>query len=87
VKLSAPFRTSAQPFPHADVDPFVAAIMDVFGVGRCVWGSDWPFINTSQQVEYRNLLTRLTRWLPNPADREEALWHNPARFFGFAASA
>jgi predicted TIM-barrel fold metal-dependent hydrolase len=83
VKLSAPFRTSAQSFPHADVDPFVAAIVDVFGVDRCVWGSDWPFINTTQQVEYGNLLTLLTHWLPNPADRERVLWQNPARCFGF----
>jgi predicted TIM-barrel fold metal-dependent hydrolase len=86
VKLSAPFRTSARPFPHTDVDPFVAAIVDVFGPDRCVWGSDWPFINTTQQVEYGDLLTLLTRWLPNPADQERVLWRNPARFFGFEAS-
>mgnify|MGYP001157797041 CR=1 FL=1 len=86
VKLSAPFRTSAQPFPHSDVDPFVAAIVDVFGLDRCVWGSDWPFINTTQQVEYGDLLTLLTRWLPNQADQERVLWRNPARFFGFTES-
>lgn len=84
VKLSAPFRTSAQPFPHADVEPFVAAIVDTFGLDRCVWGSDWPFINTSQQVEYGNLLNCLARWLPSPDDRDRVLWHNPARLFGFA---
>jgi predicted TIM-barrel fold metal-dependent hydrolase len=86
VKLSAPFRTSAQPFPHADVDPFVAAIVDVFGVDRCVWGSDWPFINTTQQVEYGSLLNLLACWLPNAADRERVLWQNPARLFGFTES-
>jgi predicted TIM-barrel fold metal-dependent hydrolase len=84
VKLSAPFRTSGQPFPHADVDPFVAAVIDAFGLDRCVWGSDWPFLNTSQQVEYGNLLTCLARWLPNPDDRDRVLWHNPARLFAFA---
>jgi predicted TIM-barrel fold metal-dependent hydrolase len=84
VKLSAPFRTSAQPYPHTDVDPFVAAVVDVFGLDRCVWGSDWPFINTSQQVEYGNLLNCLARWLPSPDDRDRVLWQNPARLFGFA---
>ncbi len=83
VKLSAPFRTSAQPFPHADVEPFIAAIVDEFGVDRCVWGSDWPFINTTQRVEYGELLGLLTRWLPNPSDRERVLWRNPVRLFGF----
>ena len=85
VKLSAPFRASAQPFPHADVDPFVAAVVDAFGLDRCVWGSDWPFINTSQRVEYGNLLLCLQRWLPNPDDQDRVLRQNPARLFGFAA--
>jgi len=84
VKLSAPFRTSRQPFPHADVDPFVAAVVDTFGLDRCVWGSDWPFINTSQRVEYGNLLNCLERWLPSPDDRDRVFWRNPARLFGFA---
>ena len=84
VKLSAAFRASNQPYPHADVDPFVAAIVDAFGLDRCVWGSDWPFINTARQVEYGNLLTCLARWLPNPGDRDRVLWQNPARLFAFA---
>jgi predicted TIM-barrel fold metal-dependent hydrolase len=87
VKLSAPFRTSAQPFPHEDVDPFVAAIVDTFGLDRCIWGSDWPFINTPQQVEYGRLLKILARWLPDPGHREWVLWQNPARLFGFACDA
>jgi len=87
VKLSAPFRASGQPFPHADVEPFVAAIVDAFGLDRCVWGSDWPFLNTSQQVEYGNLLTCLARWLPGLDDRDRVLWQNPARLFGFAHDA
>ncbi len=87
VKLSAPFRASAQPFPHADVAPFIAAIIDAFGVYRCVWGSDWPFINTTQRVTYRGLVHLMESWLPRPADRGQVLWHNPARYFGFEASA
>ena len=83
VKLSAPYRPSAQPFPHSDVGPFIPAAVDTFGVDRCVWGSDWPFINTTQQVEYGRLLDLLADWLPNAADRERVLWHNPARLFGF----
>jgi len=87
VKLSAPFRTSARPYPHADVDPFVAAIIETFGLDRCVWGSDWPFLNTSQRVEYGNLLDWLARWVPNPDDRDRVLWQNPARLFGFSDDA
>ncbi len=87
VKLSAAFRASAQPFPHPDVRPFVAAALDAFGLDRCVWGSDWPFISTTQEVDYGRLLAGLVRWLPSADDRERVLWQNPARLFGFAAGA
>ena len=86
VKLSAPYRPSLRPFPHEDVTQFVGAIVDAFGLDRCVWGSDWPFINTAQQVEYGSLLRLLARWIPDPADVERVLWRNPARRFGFAES-
>jgi predicted TIM-barrel fold metal-dependent hydrolase len=83
VKLSAAFRPSARAFPHEDVEPFVAAVIDAYGLNRCVWGSDWPFINTAQRVEYGGLLDLLTRWLPKPGDRDRVLWQNPARLFSF----
>ncbi len=83
VKLSAPFRPSARAFPHKDVEPFVAAVIDAYGLDRCVWGSDWPFISTAQRVEYGSLLSLLDRWLPDPGDRDRVLWQNPARLFGF----
>jgi predicted TIM-barrel fold metal-dependent hydrolase len=84
VKLSAAFRASAQPFPHPDVEPFVEAAIGAFGVERCVWGSDWPFINTTQRVEYGRLLDALARWVPGAEERERVLWQNPVRLFGFS---
>jgi predicted TIM-barrel fold metal-dependent hydrolase len=83
VKLSAAFRPSARPFPHEDVEPFVAAVIDAYGLDRCIWGSDWPFLNAVQRVEYGGLLDLLDRWLPSPGDRDRVLWQNPARLFGF----
>jgi predicted TIM-barrel fold metal-dependent hydrolase len=53
-------------------------------VDRCVWGSDWPFLDVPQRVNYDNLLNSLARWLPDPGNRERVLWHNPVRLFGFA---
>jgi predicted TIM-barrel fold metal-dependent hydrolase len=83
VKLSAVFRSSNQPFPHADVEPFIAATLDAFGVGRCLWGSDWPFINTTQQVAYGNLLGQLAHWVLDLDDQNRILWRNPAQLCGF----
>ncbi len=84
VKLSAPYRPSGRPFPHEDTEPFVAAAIQAYGLERCIWGSDWPFINTTQRVEYGALLGLLAEWLPDPADRHQVLWRTPARLFGFS---
>ena len=84
VKLSGPFRFSREPAPHRDVEPFVTALIDAFTVERCVWGSDWPFLRLDHRMDYGPVLAYLARWLPNAEDREQVLWHTPARLFGFA---
>jgi predicted TIM-barrel fold metal-dependent hydrolase len=84
VKLSGPFRFSRQPAPHADAEPFVAALIDAFTVKRCVWGSDWPFLRLARRMDYGPVLAYLERWLPDKRDRRQVLWDTPARLFGFA---
>jgi predicted TIM-barrel fold metal-dependent hydrolase len=83
VKLSAPFRVSTEPEPHADLDPFVARLIDSFTPDRCMWGSDWPFLGMSPRPSYARVLAILERWLPDSRDRERVLWRTPARLFGF----
>jgi predicted TIM-barrel fold metal-dependent hydrolase len=84
VKLSGPFRFSHEAAPHADVEPFVAALIDAFTVDRCVWGSDWPFLRLGQRMDYGPVLANLERWFPEARDRRQVLWETPARLFGFA---
>jgi predicted TIM-barrel fold metal-dependent hydrolase len=36
VKLSGPFRSSHDGYPYRDIDPYVAACLDVFTPERCV---------------------------------------------------
>jgi predicted TIM-barrel fold metal-dependent hydrolase len=84
MKLSAPFRSTARGAPYRDVDRFAEAVVDGFGLDRCVWGSDWPFLNTPERVGYGDLLDCLARWLPDPDHRDRVLRRNPARLFGFA---
>jgi predicted TIM-barrel fold metal-dependent hydrolase len=86
VKLSAPERYSREPSPHADLDPFVAALLQVFTPARCVWGSDWPHIQLAPRPDYAGRLACLDRWLPDPRDRRAVLWETPARVFGFGPS-
>jgi predicted TIM-barrel fold metal-dependent hydrolase len=81
VKLSGPYRCSQAAPQCIDVDPFVEAVIDAFGLERCVWGSDWPFTNAPSQVDYAVQLACLSRWLPDERDRHQVLNVNPSRLF------
>ena len=83
VKISGPFRAARSRFPHHDTDRFVAAAIESFTLENCVWGSDWPFVNMDERVDYGPPLSCLARWLPDEDDRRRVLWDNPARLFGF----
>jgi predicted TIM-barrel fold metal-dependent hydrolase len=87
VKLSGFYRVSRQQSGFTDLDPFVEKLIAAFGVDRCIWGSDWPFINTAVRPRYADLLAPLTRWLPDGADRAKVLAHNAARLFKFEEAA
>ena len=84
VKLSGPFRSSLEPYPHYDVDPFIEAAIEAYTLERCVWGSDWPFVRIDARMDYGPALSCLGRWLPEAADRNKVLWETPARVFGFS---
>ncbi len=84
-KLSGPFRFSRMAYPHEDTDAYFLSIIEAFGVGGCVWGSDWPFVNFDQRMDYGPQLQCLSRWLPAERDRRAVLWDTPARLFGFLA--
>jgi len=83
VKLSSPFRVSRMLAGFNDLDPYVEQLLKAFGVERCLWGSDWPFINVPRRPIYADVMAPLSRWLPDGGDRERVLSHNPRRVFGF----
>ncbi|HZF32232.1 MAG TPA: amidohydrolase family protein [Candidatus Angelobacter sp.] len=85
VKLSAPFRLAASASGYRELDAFAEGLLSAFGIGRCVWGSDWPFLAVSDRIDYAELPATIMRWLPDPADRKRVLWANPVRLFGFGA--
>lgn len=85
VKLSGPFRFSRTGYPYADAIPYMRKIFETFGANRCVWGSDWPFLNMSPRVDYGPALAALDHWVPDEKARQKILWDTPARLFGFKA--
>ena len=84
VKLSGAFRSSKRPWPHEDLDPFVAALLETFTPDNCVWGSDWPYVRVQQRMDYGPQRALLDRWVPDAAARRKVLWDTPSRLFGFA---
>lgn len=87
IKLSGAFRLSSRPFPHEDLDAFAAAVIDAFGIERCVWGSDYPFLWVDQRPAFSEALAQLARWVPDPEHRAIVLRDAPMRLFGFTAAA
>jgi predicted TIM-barrel fold metal-dependent hydrolase len=86
IKLSAPYRSSLTASPHADLTPFVRAAIDAFGIDRCIFGSDWPFLNTGPTIHYVDQLAWLAHEVPDPASRRKVLDDNPRLVYGFASS-
>ena len=77
VKLSAPYR---QAMP--DMAPFARALIDRFGPGRCLWGSDWPWTQHEGAHDYAQSRHWLTEWTTRK-EREAMAGAAPA-LCGFA---
>ena len=55
IKISALFRLSGEPFPHYDLrDRRVKVLVESFGADRLMWGSDWPYVLTGNQMGMSN---------------------------------
>jgi predicted TIM-barrel fold metal-dependent hydrolase len=84
VKLSAPYRVSAQPSPHTDLTALVRALADA-NPQRVLWGSDWPHTELHRGTPEAASLAQLVHtWFPDEALRRQICVTNPARLYGFA---
>ncbi len=85
VKLTGPYRISAQALPYPEADELAATLREA-APQRLLWGSDWPHVNLQAPAMPGDgaLLDLLPRWLPERTLREQVLVHNPAVLYGFA---
>lgn len=86
VKLTAPYRISPNPMPHADVIPFARALVAA-NPDRVVWGSDWGHIMLNWKIPMPNdgdIADLLDSWVPDEAVRRKVLVDNPATLYGFS---
>ena len=95
-KLSAPYRSGADPLAVRPDPDWLAAILDA-GAARCVWGSDWPHTAPHEQqtgggvplpyraLDYGHVLHGARSALP--AGLVDAILRdNPARLYGFGSA-
>jgi predicted TIM-barrel fold metal-dependent hydrolase len=87
VKLSGLVKFSRTPSPHRDAWPFVTALMDAFGVERCLWASDWPYLRAPTRVDYGVQLDLACALFPDASQRRAVMWDTPRALFGFGERA
>ncbi|MBX3651563.1 MAG: amidohydrolase family protein [Burkholderiales bacterium] len=83
VKLTGPYRISAQPLPHADTIPYAHALIKA-NAAQVIWGTDWPHVmHKGQMPNDGDLSNLLLDWVPDEKQREQVLVGNPTRLYGF----
>lgn len=83
VKLSGYAKFSSTPYPFEDTWPFLRALVESFGLDRCMWASDWPYLRAPDRQDYGPNLKLAELHFPDPAERRRLLWETPQRLFGF----
>ncbi|MFZ0400136.1 MAG: amidohydrolase family protein [Pseudolabrys sp.] len=94
IKLSAPYRVSANPLATKP-DPAWLAAMIAAAPERCVWGSDWPHtppheeqmgsavLGAYRSLRYEKLVDDFMTAVGSAELAERILSDNPARLYGF----
>ena len=83
VKLSGAYRNGALGAGEATARNALPLLRAEYGLGRLVWGSDWPHTLFEGTQNYDKALATLLECLPDPADRAQVLWHTPRSLFRF----
>jgi predicted TIM-barrel fold metal-dependent hydrolase len=64
IKISGACTLSHQPYPYDDIWDPLSRVFDAFGIGRCMWGTDWTratnLLTYQQGVEPFRMTRRLS---------------------------
>ena len=83
VKLASLYRSSSQPYPHADMLPMIHRVAAA-RPDRLLWGSNWPHpIYAGAMPNDGDLVDLIPLWTPEPSVQQQMLVDNPARLYGF----
>jgi predicted TIM-barrel fold metal-dependent hydrolase len=82
IKLSGYAKFSLAPYPFLDTRPFIDALVHAFGLQRCVWASDWPYLKATSRLDYGPMI-KLVESHFGIQEREQLFWSTPKKLFGF----
>lgn len=81
-KLSGLVTEAGPQWSPADLRPYVDCMIEAFGSGRVMWGSDWPVVDlASGYVDWHRTAETL---VSDPEARSRIFGLNAARFYGIA---
>jgi predicted TIM-barrel fold metal-dependent hydrolase len=83
VKISGEYKYSQQAYPFEDTRPYAEALVGAFGLQRCIWASDWPYLKAPYRLDYGPMLKRWETMF-SKEERHMMMWRNPVELFGFA---
>ncbi len=84
-KLSGLATEAAPGFAPSDLWPFVDALIDAFGPGRLMWGSDWPVVNlASDYGAWLDLASCALARRLEPADQGQVFGLTALAVYGLA---
>ncbi|MBB3646270.1 putative TIM-barrel fold metal-dependent hydrolase [Rhizobium sp. BK619] len=81
VKLSGYAKFAGTVYPFEDTWPFLRALVGAFGLERCMWASDWPYLRAPDRQDYGPLLKLVEVLFPDIGERRQILWETPRRLF------
>lgn len=85
-KLSGLVTEAAPDWSDQNLQPYVDLLLEAFGPGRLLWGSDWPVVELAGGYEaWRGASLRLLDDLDS-RDRAGVLGENARRFYGLAVT-
>jgi predicted TIM-barrel fold metal-dependent hydrolase len=82
VKLSGFAKFSREGFRFDDAKPYVEALAKNFGLQRCLWASDWPYLKAPYRLDFGPMLALYAN-LFDLTECEQIMWHSPQALLGF----
>jgi L-fuconolactonase len=83
IKISGACTLSREPYPYNDIWDPVCRMIDVFGIDRCLWGTDWTravnFLTFKQGVDAFRATKRIS-----DSDKAKLMGVNTARLYGWS---